>query len=467
MYIDHIGVSSIQGPLVTLGPIKGASYDEVVEFTVGQKNKRIGRVIELNENFTIVQVFHGSREMSLLNTRAHFTGSPLEIAISKEILGRVFNGSGNPIDGLGPVYAKKKIDINGLVINPVARNYPTSFIQTGISAIDCLSTLIRGQKLPIFSGNGLPHDQLAVQIASQATTKSNKTEDFCVVFAAMGVKHDVADFFKSSFENSGAIERSVLFINTSSDPVVERIVTPRFALATAEYLAFECGMHVLVIMTDMNSYCEAVREVSSSKGEIPSRKGYPGYLYSDLASLYERAGMIKNKRGSITQIPILVIPNDDLTHPVPDLTGYITEGQIVLGRELFQKGIYPPISVLPSLSRLMKDGIGKNYTHEDHPELANQMFSSYAEVGEFRTLASIIGEDGLTELGKQYLKFGETFEYDFLSQDKKENRDIDKTFEISWEILKTLPMHALDRLSPETIKKKFGDIQIYNKEEIC
>lgn len=377
------------------------------------------------------------------------------IPLSKEILGRVLDGLGRPVDGLGEIYPEKYMDVNGMPINPVEREYPRNFIQTGISTIDCLATLIRGQKLPIFSGSGLPHNQLAVQIVKQAKITDESNDNFAIVFAAMGVKHDVADYFRNSFRTSGVLDRVVMFLNLADDPVVERIVTPRCALTAAEYLAFEKDMHVLVILTDMTSYAEALREISSSKGEIPSRKGYPGYLYSDLASIYERAGMIKGKKGSITQIPILTMPNDDITHPIPDLTGYITEGQIVLDRGLASRGVYPPVSVLPSLSRLMKDGIGAGYTREDHPGLANQLFAAYAKVQEVRALASVIGEDELSDLDKKYMRFGRAFESQFISQEFSEDRDIIQTLDLGWLLLGLLPREELDRLSPEMIDKYY------------
>jgi V/A-type H+-transporting ATPase subunit B len=356
---------------------------------------------------------------------------------------------------MGEIYAECVRDVNGKAINPVSRVYPRNFIQTGISSIDGLITLIRGQKLPIFSGNGLPHDQLAAQIVRQASLGAGNDEKFAIVFAAMGVKYDVADFFRRSFEESGAIERVVMFLNLANDPVVERIITPRAALTVAEYLAFEKDMHILVVMTDMTSYAEALRELSSSKGEIPSRKGYPGYLYSELASLYERAGILHDAKGSVTQIPILTMPNDDITHPIPDLTGYITEGQIVLERRLFQKDIYPPVNVLPSLSRLMKDGIGEGYTREDHPDLANQIFSSYAHVNDVRALASVIGEDELIDLDKAYMKFGEAFEANYVKQTKFENRNIMETIALGWELLSLLPRNELDRVNTEYLDKYY------------
>lgn len=456
MNIQYMGLSDISGSLVVIDGIKGASYDEIVEVQLNDTGeKRVGRIVELTADYAVVQIFEGTHDISLENTTTKLTGKPLMLPLSKEILGRRFDGTGRPADGLGHIYSDKYMDINGKPMNPVSREYPRSFIQTGISSIDGLATLIRGQKLPIFSGNGLPHDDLAVQIATQAKIADDEGKNFGIVFAAMGVKHDVANYFISAFEKTGAIGRSVMFINTSSDPVVERILTPRCALTAAEYLAFEHNMHILVILTDITSYCEALREVSSSKQEIPSRKGYPGYLYSDLASLYERAGMIKGSTGSITQIPILTMPNDDITHPIPDLTGYITEGQIVLDRALSQKNIYPPVSVLPSLSRLMKDGIGEGYTRADHPDVSNQLFSSYAKVQDIRALASVIGEDELSDTDKLYIKFGLEFERRFIGQERRENRSIEETLEIAWELLRILPASELDRLSPDLIKEKY------------
>ncbi|MCK5758195.1 MAG: V-type ATP synthase subunit B, partial [Clostridiales bacterium] len=376
-----------------------------------------------------------------------------------EILGRIFDGKGSPLDGLGEIYPDMKADINGLPINPVSRKYPKNYIQTGISSIDGLATLIRGQKLPIFSGSGLPHNELAVQIVRQARITDTDNSKFAIVFAAIGVKSDVADYFTKSFKESGVLEKVVMFLNLADDPVVERITTPRCALTAAEYLAFEKGMHVLVIMTDMTSYAEALREISSSMEEIPSRKGFPGYLYSDLASIYERAGIIEGKNGSITQIPILTMPNDDITHPVPDLTAYITEGQLVLDRELTQRAIYPPVSILMSLSRIMKDSIGEGFTRKDHPDIANQLFASYARVQEVRALASVIGEDELSDVDKKFINFGKAFEEKFLKQMQDENRDMEKTLDMGWSLVSYLPKKELDRLSPELIEK------YYKKEE--
>ncbi len=457
MNLQYIGLNDLSGSLAVIEGNLGAKFDEIVEIKVdGSEKPRTGRIIELTRDYSVVQIFEGTQDISLNNTVTRLTGKPLMLPLSKEILGRRFDGIGKPADGLGNIYADKYMDINGKPMNPVSREYPKSFIQTGISAIDGLATLIRGQKLPIFSGNGLAHDNLAVQIATQAKIADGDGKDFGIVFAAMGVKHDVANYFVSAFEKTGVIGRTVMFVNTLSDPVAERILTPRCALTAAEYLAFEHNMHILVILTDITSYCEAVREISSSKQEIPSRKGYPGYLYSDLASLYERAGMIKESRGSVTQIPILTMPNDDITHPIPDLTGYITEGQIVLDRALSQRGIYPPISVLPSLSRLMKDGIGEGYTRSDHPDVSNQLFSSYAKVQDVRALASVIGEDELSDIDKLYIKFGNEFENRFVGQGLRENRDIEKTLNEAWELLKILPKTELDRLSPELINEKIS-----------
>ena len=454
MSVEYMGLSEIHGPLVVLDGVKDAFFEEIVEIKVNGKI-RTGRIIEITGETVIVQVFENTDQFSLTNTRTRLLEKPLMMPLAKEILGRTFNGSGRPIDGLGDVIPEKQEDVNGKPINPVSRHYPRNFIQTGISSIDCLCTLIRGQKLPIFSGNGLPHDDLAVQIVRQAQLAEEDGAEFAVVFAAMGVKNDVADYFKRSFEESGVLDRVVMFLNLSNDPVAERIITPRAALTAAEYLAFEHNMHILVILTDMTAYAEALREISSSKGEIPSRKGFPGYLYSDLASLFERAGIINTSQGSVTQIPILTMPNDDITHPIPDLTGYITEGQIALDRGLNLKGIYPPVAILPSLSRLMKDGIGEGFTGEDHPDLSNQLFASYAKVQEVRSLASVIGEDELSAIDKEYLKFGNAFEDQFLNQGKNENRTISATLSLGWQLLGLLPKEELDRVSPEILDKYY------------
>lgn len=461
MSIKYLGLSEINGPLIALEGVQDAAFDEIVELSVDQgKEQKLGRIIEVYEDKAIIQVFEGTENMSLLNTHTKLTGHPMEIALSEDILGRTFNGIGKPIDDLGPIFSDIHRDINGKPLNPVMREYPRNYIRTGISAIDGLTTLIRGQKLPIFSGNGLPHDKLAAQIVQQASLGDGNDEQFGIVFAAMGVKYDVAEYFSKTFEESGVSEHVAMFLNLASDPVVERLITPKVALTVAEYLAYEKGMHILVILTDMTSFAEAMREVSSSKGEIPSRKGFPGYLYSELATIYERAGIVKGGKGSVTQIPILTMPNDDITHPIPDLTGYITEGQIVLDRALHGQGLYPPIDVLPSLSRLMKDGIGDGYTREDHQDLANQLFSSYAKVGEARALASVIGEDELSLTDRKYLQFGKAFEEKFVGQGEVDNRDILATLNIGWELLHILPKEELDRIDTKYLEKYYNSVTL-------
>ena len=457
MIIDYIGVKEINGSLIVIDGIKDVSFEEVVGIRLDDGTVRQGRVVQIDGERVVVQVFEGTKGISLKNTKTRLKGHPMEMPLSPEILGRVFDGAGRPIDGLGDIFPEKKVDINGTPINPVSREYPRNYINTGISSIDVLTTLIRGQKLPIFSGSGMKHNELAVQIARQAKISGDKDEKFAIVFAAMGVKNDVADYFRRSFEESGVLNKVVMFLNLSNDPIIERTLTPRCALTTAEYLAFEQDMHILVIMTDMTSYAEALREFSSSKGEIPGRKGYPGYLYSDLASLYERAGMINGKKGSVTQIPILTMPNDDITHPVPDLTGYITEGQIVLDRSLEGSGIYPPVSILPSLSRLMKDGIGEGYTREDHSALANQLFASYAKVMEARSLASVIGEEELSPEYKKFIEFGKAFESKFLNQGTNEDRSIAQSLDLGWQLLSYLPRKELDRVDDKILDKYYKE----------
>ncbi|MCX7927773.1 MAG: V-type ATP synthase subunit B [Candidatus Omnitrophica bacterium] len=446
---EYVGLEEVVGPIFIIRNIHNVGYNEVVEITDQENKNRLGITLEVGKGFAVVQVLGGTSGLSLSNCRVRFTEEPLKVGVSTDMLGRIFDGLGNPLDGLPqPVY-EEFIDVNGLAINPTSRQYPCNIIETGISSIDVMNTLVRGQKLPIFSGSGLPHDLIATQIARQARVKE---ENFCVVFAAMGVKYDTAQFFIKSFEESGVLDRVAVFLSLADAPSIARLMTPRFALSCAEFLAFKKDMHVLVIMTDMSNYCEALRELSTVRGEIPARKGYPGYLYSDLASLYERAGMIKDAKGSITQLPILTMPNDDITHPIPDLTGYITEGQIVLERELYARGIYPPVAGLPSLSRLMKDNIGKGMTREDHPALTSQLFSCYAHVKDVRALASIIGEEELSPLDALYLKFGEEFERRFLSQGYFERRSIEQGLDLGWEIISILPKEELARIKEEFLE---------------
>ncbi len=457
MIIEYVGVKEINGSLVVIDGVKGASYEEIVDIRLDNGTVRQGRIVQIEGDRVVVQVFEGTRDLSLENSSTVLTGHPMEMPLAPEIIGRILDGAGRPIDGLGDIYPTVKRNVNGTAINPVSRIYPRNYINTGISSIDTLSTLIRGQKLPIFSGSGMKHNELAVQIVRQAQIQGADEHNFGIVFAAMGVKNDVADYFRNSFEQAGVMQRVVMFLNLSNDPIIERTLTPRCALTTAEYLAFELNMHILVIMTDMTSYAEALREFSSSKGEIPGRKGYPGYLYSDLASMYERAGMIKGSQGSVTQIPILTMPNDDITHPVPDLTGYITEGQIVLDRGLQAQGIYPPVNVLPSLSRLMKDGIGDGYTRADHAPLSNQLFASYAKVIDARSLASVIGEEELSDIDKKYIKFGREFENTFVNQGYNENRSIEQSLDLGWKLLSLLPRSELDRVDDELLDKFYTE----------
>ncbi len=453
MKIKKIGLSSINGSLVVIDDVENPQYEELVLLELENGEQRTGRIVKIDGKRVVVQVFEGTRGISMTNVTTVKTGKSMEMPLSDEILGRIFDGLGRPIDGLGEVYPKVKRDINGAPINPVSRVYPKNYINTGISSIDALTTLIRGQKLPIFSGSGMKHNELAVQIVRQASIADD--DDFAIVFAAMGVKNDVAEYFKKSFENANVLDRVVMFLNLSNDPIIERIMTPRCALTAAEYLAYDLGKHILVILTDMTSYAEALREFSSSKGEIPGRKGYPGYLYSDFASLYERAGIIKESGGSVTQIPILTMPGDDITHPIPDLTGYITEGQVVLDRGLDYKGIYPPVGILSSLSRLMKDGIGEGYTREDHSALSNQLFACYAKVQEAKSLASVIGEDELSDRDKLLMKFGKEFEASFINQGFEENRSITETLNLGWELLSMLPRKELDRVDDAILDKYY------------
>lgn len=453
MEIKQKGLKQINGSLVVLEGVENPQYEEMVEIELNDSTKKIGRIVKIDGDKVVVQVFEGTRGISMTNVKTRKTGKPMEIALSPEILGRIFDGLGRPIDSLGEIYPTCHKDVNGAPINPVSRVYPRNYINTGISSIDALTTLIRGQKLPIFSGSGMKHNELAVQIVRQASVADN--DDFAIVFAAMGVKNDVAEYFRRSFEEANVLNRVVMFLNLSNDPIIERIITPRCALTAAEYLAYELNKQILVVMTDMTSYAEALREFSSSKGEIPGRKGYPGYLYSDFASLYERAGIIKDSKGSVTQIPILTMPNDDITNPIPDLTGYITEGQIVLDRSLDYKGVYPPIGILASLSRLMKDGIGEGYTRDDHSALSNQLFAVYAKVQDAKSLAGVIGEDELSETDKMYIKFGKEFENRFINQGFYENRTIEETLDLGWELLSMLPKKELDRVDEEILKKHY------------
>ncbi len=452
MGVEIFGITRIDGPLLFVEGIRDVGYDELVEIRTTAGERRLGKVLECTSETAVIEVFQGTTDLTLESTGVTFTGSPLTIPVSRDLLGRIVDSTARPLDD-GPSPLGEARDINGWAMNPISREYPREFIQTGISSIDVLMTLIRGQKLPIFSCSGLPHERLAAQITRQASVKTD--EEFVVVFAAMGITHDSALFFRENFEKTGVLEKVAMFVNYADDPSIERLITPRAALTLAEHLAFDEGMHVLVILTDMTSYCEALREVASARGEIPSRKGYPGYLYSDLASIYERAGRMKNRKGSITQIPILTMPNDDITHPVPDLTGFITEGQIVLDREIHYSNVYPPINIFPSLSRLMKDGIGEGSTREDHQEIANQLYSFYARVQHTRQMATIIGEDELNELDKRYLAFGEEFEKRFLTQHEEESRTIEESLDLAWELASMLPREEFTRVSRETLEKRY------------
>ncbi len=458
MLKEYKTIREIVGPLMLVEGVEGVKYNEMVEIVAADGAIRRGKVLEINRDKALVQLFEPSQGIQMSSSKARFLGKSMELAVSEDMLGRVFDGIGNPRDGGAPVIPEDRLDVNGQPINPAARDYPDEFIQTGVSAIDGLNTLVRGQKLPVFSVSGLPHAELAAQIARQAKVL-NSDSKFAVVFAAVGITFEEADFFISDFRKTGAIERAVLFINLANDPAVERIATPRMALTAAEYLAFEKGMHVLVITTDITNYAEALREVSAARKEVPGRRGYPGYLYTDLATLYERAGRINGKEGSITQIPILTMPEDDKTHPIPDLTGYITEGQIILSRELYKKGVTPPIDVLPSLSRLKDKGIGVGKTREDHADTMNQLFSAYARGKEAKELSTILGEAALTEIDKKYAHFADEFENKYVSQGFNTNRSINDTLDIGWELLRLLPRNELKR-----IKDKFLDMY-YDKSE--
>ena len=452
--LQYTGVKNIDGLLVFMENVSGVAYDELVEVRAPDGEVRLGQVLDVTTSTALVQIFGGTDALSRSSTRSRFLGHSLRIPVSEEMLGRVFDGLGRPKDTLPPPLSKEFRDVNGEPVNPYSREYPRDFIQTGISSIDLMNTLVRGQKLPIFSGNGLPHNRIAAQIARQAKLL-NEDVQFAIVFAAMGVKFDVARFFVDSFEQSGVLRNVAMFLSLADDPSVERMVTPRSALTLAEYLAYERGMHVLVIITDMTNYCEALREIATARGEIPSRKGYPGYLYSDLASMYERAGRLTSGGGSITQMPILTMPSDDISHPVPDLTGYITEGQIVLDRDMFQRGIYPPVAGLPSLSRLMKDGIGKGRTRDDHPHVASQLFAAYSKVKDIRSLAAVIGTEELSPVDQLYMKFGEEFEAQVITQGEYENRSIEESLDLGWKVLKLLPRTELLRVTQEELEKHY------------
>ncbi len=449
---EYSRIREIKGPLLIVEGVSNVAYDEIVEVELPSGEKRRGRVLDVSRGIAVVQVFEGTTGITTTGTRVRFLGKPLEIPVSEDMLGRIFNGLGEPIDGGPPIVAEDERDVNGAPLNPAERAYPEDFIQTGVSAIDGMNTLVRGQKLPIFSGSGLPHNKLAAQIARQATVRGEQ-EEFAVVFAAIGIKYDDFIFFKKFFEETGALNRVAMFVNLADEPAMTRIVTPRAALTLAEYLAYERDMHVLVILTDMTNYAEALREISAAREEVPGRQGYPGYLYSDLASIYERAGRVKGKKGSITQMPILTMPNDDITHPIPDLTGYITEGQIVLSRELHNKGIYPPINVLMSLSRLMKEGIGPGKTREDHADVSNQLYAAYSRGVELRSLAAVVGEESLSPVDRKYLEFADAFERRFLSQGERENRSIEQTLDLAWEILAILPEEELTNIKEKHIRK--------------
>ncbi len=458
---EYITTRNIAGPLIIVDSVEKATYGEIVEIKAADGSIKRGQVLEIDRDRALIQVFEGTSGLNLGETKVKFLGRGVQVGLAPSILGRIFDGSGSPIDDGPAVIPEKMADINGVPMNPYARNYPSEFIQTGVSAIDGLNTLVRGQKLPIFSGSGLPHAKLAAQIARQAKVRG-KGEKFAVVFVAMGITFEEANYFINDFKETGALERSVMFINLGDDPVIERIATPRFGLTVAEYLAFDLGMHVLVIMTDMTNYCEALREISAARKEVPGRRGYPGYMYTDLASMYERAGRIKGKEGSITQIPILTMPEDDKTHPIPDLTGYITEGQIFLSRTLHQQAIYPPIDVLPSLSRLKDKGIGKGKTREDHSDVLNQLFAAYARGRESRELATVLGESALTKTDLIFVKFADRFEQEFVKQDEYEDRSIEETLDIGWKLLSMIPVEELKRIRPAFIEKY---LKRYLKEE--
>ena len=449
---EYLTVGKVSGPLIIVEGVKGVAYGEVVEIITPSGETKRGQVLDAYEDRAVVQVYEGTSGIDTMQTRVRFTGETIKLGVGLELLGRIFSGKGVPIDGGPKPICEDELDVYGAPINPSAREYPSEFIQTGVSAIDGMNTLVRGQKLPIFSGSGLPHNELAAQIARQAKVLGEE-EKFAVVFCAMGITHEDAAFFIKDFERTGALERAALFLNLANDPAIERILTPRLALTTAEYLAFTQNMHVLVILTDMTNYAEALREISAARNEVPSRRGYPGYMYTDLATVYERAGKIIGKSGSVTQMPIITMPGDDITHPIPDLTGYITEGQLVMDRELHRKGIYPPLNVLPSLSRLMKDGIGAGHTREDHSDVSNQLYAAYAEGKDLRALVTVVGEEALTDRDRNYLEFADRFEREFINQSKDENRAIEFTLDLGWELLRMLPKSEMKRIDPKFIFK--------------
>ncbi len=449
---EYTTVAEVAGPLMIVEGVEGVAYSEIVDIETPSGEMRRGEVLEVKGDLAVVQVFEGTRDLNTSTTKVRFTGETAHIGVSLDMLGRVFSGTGNPIDGGPEIIPEMELDINGAPMNPSAREFPAEFIQTGISTIGGMNTLVRGQTLPIFSGSGLPHNELAAQIARQAKVLAEETE-FSVIFAAMGITHEEANYFMRDFERTGALERVTVFMNLADDPAIERIITPRMALTTAEYFAFEKNMHVLVILTDMTNYAEALREISAARDEVPGRRGYPGYMYTDLASIYERAGRIVGKEGSITQMPILVMPQDDITHPIPDLTGYITEGQIVLSRELHRKGIFPPVDVLPSLSRLMSGGIGPERTREDHSGVSDQLYSAYAEGRDLRDLMAVVGEEALTERDRKFLTFADDFEAKFITQSRDEDRSIQETLDLGWELMSLLPEAELKRVRAEHIPK--------------
>jgi V/A-type H+-transporting ATPase subunit B len=449
---EYLTVGEVSGPLMIVEGVSGIAYGEVVEVITPEGDVKHGQVLDAFMDRAVIQVYEGTSGIDTMKTRVRFTGETVKFGVGMELLGRIFNGRGEPIDGGPRPISEDEWDVHGAPINPAAREYPSEFIQTGISSIDGMNTLVRGQKLPIFSGSGLPHNAIAAQVARQAKVVGEE-EKFSVVFCGMGITHEEAAFFTKDFERTGALERATVFLNLANDPAIERILTPRLALTTAEYFAFTQGMHVLVILVDMTNYCEALREISAARSEVPGRRGYPGYMYTDLATVYERAGRIRGKKGSVTQMPILTMPGDDITHPIPDLTGYITEGQLVLERELHHKGVYPPINVLPSLSRLMKDGIGEGHTREDHSDVSNQLYAAYAEGRDVRALVAVVGEEALTDRDRRYLEFADRFEKEFINQGRYEDRSVETTLDLGWELLRTVPASELKRIDPKFIKK--------------